>query len=106
MKTVRLLLVVSALTLPWMGTVQSPQWLNTSNTALAAPPEGAPAQNPPAQGGPDINVKIDRDGGGDRVVWFANPLVLVAGAVGVVLVIALIAMASRGNGGTTIVREK
>jgi hypothetical protein len=49
-------------------------------------------------------VKID--GGGEKhVVWFVNPMVLAAAGVGLIVVIAIIAMASRG-GGPTIIREK
>ncbi len=69
-----------------------------------AAPEDAPAAAPAAPAAPDINVTVDA-GGDKRVVWFANPMILAAAGVGLIVVIAIIALASRGNG-TTIIREK
>jgi hypothetical protein len=51
----------------------------------------------------DFNVDIDvnRGGGG---VWYTSPLWIAIGVVAVILLVALIALASRG-GGTTVVKD-
>ncbi len=82
--------------------------LSGSRIAMAAP-EDAPAAAPAAPAAPaaqpktDININL---GGGDkRAVWLLSPTVLAVGGVGLLAIIAIIAMASRG-GGTTIIRER
>ena len=99
MRTLKLALL-AFVALLWTGAI-APSVLITAVPGVAiAAPENAPA--PPAA--PNIDVKID--GGGEKhVVWFVNPMVLAAAGVGLIVVIAIIAMASRG-GGTTIIREK
>ena len=60
------------------------------------------AQTPaaPQQPAPQVNVEVHRDGR----VWYASPVWIAIGAVGLVVLIMLIVMASRGGGGTTVVR--
>jgi hypothetical protein len=84
----------------WTGAV-APTLMITAAPSVGVAQDDAPKAAPAA---PDIDVKID--GGGERhVVWFTNPMVLAAAGIGLIVVIAIIAMASRG-GGTTIIREK
>ena len=100
MRTIRLFLLTGALlALPWTVTLPPQSPITHGAVAFAAPPEGAPA--PKAE--PDVVVKLD--GGEKRTVFFANPIVLAAGVIAGIVVIAFIAMAARG-GGTTIIREK
>lgn len=47
----------------------------------------------------DINIDVN-EGGGD---WWANPIWIGIGAVGLLLLVVLIVMAARG-GGTTVVK--
>ena len=52
---------------------------------------------------PDKKIDIDiNTGGGSR--WYANPVWIGIGAVGVLVVLLLVVLAARG-GGTTIVKE-
>jgi len=51
---------------------------------------------------PQIDVDVDTDEGG---AWYTSPVWLAIGAIALVLVVVLIAMAVRGGGGTTIIRE-
>jgi hypothetical protein len=54
---------------------------------------------------PDKKIDIDistNQGGGGR--WYANPVWIGIGAVGVLVVLLLVVLAARG-GGTTIVKE-
>ncbi len=54
---------------------------------------------------PDKKIDIDistNKGGGSR--WYANPVWIGIGAVGVLVVLLLVVLAARG-GGTTIVKE-
>ena len=100
MRALRLVLAAGALlALPWTVTLDSGAPSAAPVVALAAP-EGAPAGDAPAV--PDLNVKIEQ--GEKHVVWFANPVLIAAGLAAAVVIIALIAMASRG-GGTTIVER-
>ena len=103
MRMLQLFLAVSMLALFSGATIQS-------SGAIAAP---APvfAADPPAQGAaapkvPDVDVHINSGGGERHAVWYINPVVLSVGAVVLILIIALIAMAGRGSGGTTIIRER
>lgn len=54
------------------------------------------AQELPTQ----IDVDVDADGGG---AWYANPIWIAIGVVALIAVIALVATASRG--GTTIIKD-
>jgi hypothetical protein len=49
----------------------------------------------------ELNVDIDTDGGG---AWWANPMWIAIGIVALILLIVVVAMASRGSG-TTIIKE-
>ena len=62
---------------------------------VAAAPQAAPAQ------APQVDVDINRDSGG---AWYTSPTWIAIGAIALVLLIVIVAMAARGSG-TTIVRE-
>ena len=106
MRTLKLALL-ALVALLWTGAIAPSVLITAAPTAaIAAPEDAPPAPAPPAQApaAPNIDVKID--GGGEKhVVWFVNPVVLAAAGIGLIVVIAIIALASRG-GGTTIIREK
>ena len=95
MRTLRLILVTAMLILPWTLTLHG--------TAVVAAPSIAMAEPAPAGDAPAVDVHIN---GGDRVVWYTNPMLLAVGGIGLLLLIVIVAMAARGNGGTTIIREK
>jgi hypothetical protein len=73
----------------------------TTVVALQQQPSGGGAQAQPG-GKLDIDINVNRNGGGSR--WYANPMWIAIGALAVIVLIVLIVMAARG-GGTTIVRE-
>ena len=99
MKIARVLLVVSVLSVPWLVNFQTSGGSGTAAVAFAAPPDGAPAVVP------EVDVNINGGGTTEKhIISFQNPVVVIAAIVGVVLIVALIAMASRG-GGTTIIKE-
>jgi hypothetical protein len=52
---------------------------------------------------PDVDIDVHRSE--ERVVWFANPLLIGAGVV--VLIVVVVALIARGGsgGGTTIVKD-
>ena len=52
---------------------------------------------------PQINIDINKGGGGGRG-WYANPVWIAIGGLALLLVIVLIVMAARGGGGTTVVK--
>ena len=100
MQTLRLLLLVCALSLASTAAFQPAGSSDTHGVAVAfaAAPDDAPAAPPKI----DVNI----NGGSEKhFISFDNPLVLGAAVVGVLLLVVLIAMAARG-GGTTIIREK
>jgi hypothetical protein len=95
----RLLLTAVFVALPWMYVAEPTGVLPAPNVALAADPAPNAPDTPKA---PAIDVNVNRTE--KHVVWFADPVVLgIAG--GLVLLVLLFAMASRG-GGTTIIKEK
>jgi hypothetical protein len=49
----------------------------------------------------ELDVNIDTDGG---AAWWGNPVWIAIGIIALILVIAVVATASRG-GGTTIIKE-
>jgi hypothetical protein len=67
------------------------------------PYSSPPAAAPVTPKAPDVDVNVNRTE--RHVISFANPTVLAVGAGVLVLLVVLIAMASRG-GGTTIIKEK
>ena len=67
--------------------------LAAPGVALAA---DVPAPDPPKQ--VDVDIDIDR---GDSVAWYKNPIVI---GIGVIAVLLIAILASRG-GGTTIVER-
>jgi hypothetical protein len=97
MRTLRLILVTAMLILPWTLTLRGAAVVAAPSVAMAEP---APAGDAPAA--PNVDVHIN---GGDRVVWYTNPMLLAVGGIGLLLLIVVVAMAARGNG-TTIIREK
>ena len=50
----------------------------------------------------DINIDVNKGAGGGAQ-WYANPLWIAIGGLGLLVVVALLVMAGRG-GGTTIVK--
>jgi hypothetical protein len=66
--------------------------------AASSTDDVAAAQQPAPSGEIDVNINTDR--GGD---WWANPIWIGIGLLALIVVIALIAMASRG--GTTVIKE-
>jgi hypothetical protein len=90
-----------------MALVSAPSTAAASDSQITAPiyalqqqpaPEPAPAPDP----APDLNVDLDVDRGG--TVWYTDPVWLVLGGLGLLIVILLIVFAVRGNG-TTIVKD-
>jgi hypothetical protein len=63
---------------------------------LSAQTPDAPPPQQPAQ----VNVQVQHSGR----VWYASPVWIAIGAIALVVLIMLIVMASRGSGGTTVVR--
>jgi hypothetical protein len=100
----RLLLIAVFFALPWIYTSERTAVFGSPSMAIAADEApSAPAAKPDAGKAPDVDVNVNRTE--RHVISFANPTVLAVAVGGAILIIALIAMASRG-GGTTIVREK
>jgi len=76
---------------------------SASDVVLAAPATQAvqAADSQQAQP-PQINVEVNRGGGGR---WYASPVWIAIGVIALVVVVLLIVMAARGGGGgTTVVR--
>ena len=57
---------------------------------------------PPPPQPPQINVEVKREGGGRA--WYMSPTWMAIGAIALVLLVLIVVMASRGSGGTTVVR--
>jgi hypothetical protein len=53
-----------------------------------------------AQQAPSINIEVNKGGGR---VWYANPMWIAIGVLGLLVVVVLIVMAAKG-GGTTVVK--
>ena len=68
--------------------------LNAHELTIQEPPPAQPQA-------PQINVEVKREGGR---AWYMSPVWMAIGAIAVVLVILLVVMASKGSGGTTVVR--
>ena len=100
----RLLLIAVFFALPWIYASERTAVFGSPSMAIAADEApSAPAAKPDAGKAPDVDVNVNRTE--RHVISFANPTVLAVAAGGVILIVALIAMASRG-GGTTIIKEK
>ena len=69
---------------------------------VASAGEAATVEALASQPPKDLDVDINVNRGGDA--WYANPVWLAIGAIALVVVVLLIALAVRG-GGTTVVRE-
>ena len=67
----------------------------------AALPVLALAQGQPVQGKIDVNINTHSSGG---AAWWTNPVWIAIGAIALVLLIVIIAMAARGTG-TTVIKE-
>ena len=99
----RLLLIAIFLALPWVFASERTVVLGSPSVAIAADEAPAPAAPDAGKAAPNVDVNVNRTE--RHVISFANPTVLAVVAGGAILIIALIAMASRG-GGTTIIKEK
>jgi hypothetical protein len=99
MKALQLLLLAATLALPWTTTLHSEGFVGSA--ALAADPP-APADAAPKVAGdaPKIDVTVN----GGHEVWYTNPFLLTVGAIGVLVLLLVVALAARGNG-TTIIKE-
>jgi hypothetical protein len=95
----RLFLIALFLALPWMYAAERGV-LVTPAIAVAA--DEAP-KAPDAPKAPAVDVNVNRTE--KHVISFADPMTLAIGAGVVIVIVALIAMASR-SGGTTIVKER
>jgi len=77
----------------------------TAPVAMAAGHDSAAfsaaQQQAPAQGKLDVKVDVGHNNGGGN--FWANPVWIAIGAIGLVLLIVIVAMIARG-GGTTVVR--
>ena len=93
----RFFLMAAFVALPFLPMTGPTAMLDVPAVAVAAD-----EASPTAPKLPDIDVNVDRTE--RHVISFANPTALAIGAGIVVLIVALIAMSSRG-GGTTIVKE-
>ena len=62
------------------------------------PQPSQPQPQPPAGGEVELDVDVD-----DGSAWYTDPVWILIGIAALVVIVALIAMASRG-GGTTVVR--
>jgi hypothetical protein len=79
----------------------------TAPLAMAATHSGyaltaADQDQQPAQGKLDVNIDVNKGGGGGD--WWASPVWIAIGVIGLVLLVVIVAMVARG-GGTTIVKE-
>ena len=72
---------------------------STHVLALQQAQQPQPA-NPPS-GQAKVDIQVHHDGG----AWWNSPVWIAIGALALIVLILLIAMAVRGGGGTTIVRE-
>lgn len=59
---------------------------------------GAAAQS----GKLDVNIDVNHGRGG---AWWTNPVWIAIGVIALILLIVLLALAFRGGGGTTVIRE-
>ena len=50
----------------------------------------------------EVDVDVERDGGGP---WYLRPTWIVIGVLAIGVLVAIIVAASRGGGGTTIIRD-
>jgi hypothetical protein len=63
----------------------------------------AAAQGQPAPSGKlDVDINVGHSGG--SAAWWTNPIWIAIGAIALVLIVVIIAMASRGSG-TTVIKE-
>jgi len=99
----RLLLIAVFFALPWIYSSERTAVFGSPSMAIAADEAPSAPAKPDAGKAPDVDVNVNRTE--RHVISFANPTVLAVVAGGAILIIALIAMASRG-GGTTIIKEK
>ena len=72
-----------------------------SLSAAQDQPTGVVAQAEPS-GKLDVDINVNKGGGGGR--WYANPMWIAIGGLALIVLVALIFMAGRGSGGTTVVR--
>jgi hypothetical protein len=73
-----------------------------SVSAAQDQPTGVVAQSEPS-GKLDVDINVNKGGGGSGR-WYANPMWIAIGGLALIVLVALIFMAGRGSGGTTVVR--
>jgi hypothetical protein len=73
----------------------APGWTTDGSYVVAA------QQQPSAPPKVDVDIDVNRGGG---AAWWANPVWIAIGVIGVVLLVVIVAMAARG-GGTTVIKE-
>ena len=61
----------------------------------------AAQQQPTTPGKVNIDIDVNRRGGG---AWWNNPMWIAIGVIGLVLLVVIVAMIARG-GGTTVIKE-
>ena len=57
---------------------------------------------PPSQPDATVDITVEKE----TSAWYANPVWLAIGGLGLLLLIVLIVMAARGGGGSTVVTSK
>jgi hypothetical protein len=80
-----------------MSALPAPGWTTLGGDSVLV----AAQQQPAPQGKVDIDIDVNRRGGGD---WWANPMWIAIGVIGIVLLVVIVAMVARG-GGTTVIKE-
>jgi hypothetical protein len=90
--------------LPFAGAVaiasapQDPAPAPAERPAQPSGPSQPSAQPAPAQPTPQINVEVHERG------WYASPMWIAIGVIGLVVLILVVAMASRTTGSNTVIR--
>jgi predicted nicotinamide N-methyase len=94
-----LIACVAMLTVLMLGSAAAPVAMAATHSGYALV---AADQQQPAQGKLDVNIDVNKGGGGGD--WWANPVWIAIGAIGLVLLVVIVAMVARG-GGTTVIKE-
>ena len=100
----RLTLLVASLLVLLTGALPAAALDHAGATHVLALQQQQPQQPKPAEqptGRARVDIDVHHDGG----AWWTSPVWLAIGALALIVLILLIAMAVRGGGGTTIVRE-
>jgi hypothetical protein len=94
------LLFVSASAVPAAAGSMPALHAPVSMTLSAVQQQAQPPAQPKTQG---ADVKLTVDVKSNRV-WYADPLWITLGAIGLLVVVLIVVMASRGGSNTTVVR--